>query len=131
MEIERDLGETAEATIRIPANTMKLLRQSYDTREKVLDWWLAVFVAGALVYAFRNELRGFVTPDTDPNAGKDPSMVPNQGVGDALPNRGINPMVYTYNLPPSRLIKERRGPSGTRKPFDPSGMPEFPDLGGP
>jgi len=131
MDVEADLGNTAEQTIRIPANAMRLLRQSYDSREKVLDWWLAIFVTAALVYAFRDQLRGFVKPQADANAGRVDSMVPNQGVGDAFPNYGINPLIYTYNMPPSRFIKERRGPSGTRVPYSPSGGPAFPGVAAP
>jgi len=129
MTVESDLAGTAEATVKIPANTMKLLRQSYDTREKILDWWLALFVVAALAYTFRSQLRGMVLPDANPNLGKTPNMVPNQGVGNAFPNFGINPQVYTYNMPPSRTIRDDRGPAVSRTPRDPSGQPEFPDLG--
>jgi hypothetical protein len=122
-----------EETIRIPRNVYGLLRQSYDTREKVLDWLLAFAVVGALIYAFRDQLLAACIPkvlpdehDT-PEAGRYEDMQINQNVAGALPQgQQAKANVYTYNLPPSRNIRHGVGPSGTRPPNDPGAPPVFP-----
>src|ERR1700735_2038935 len=100
VEVIADLSATADETIRIPRNAMRLLRQSYDSQEKAKDWLLAIAVVGAMVYVFWDELRGFL-PNAGPNVGRQANYVPNQAVGDAFPNTEIQPRIYTYNMPAS------------------------------
>jgi hypothetical protein len=131
------VGEAAEAageaTVRIPRNVYGLLRESYDSREKVLDWLLAFAVVAALIYAFRDQLLAVCMPkvipdehDT-PEAGRHEDMVPNQNIAGALPvAQKARSNVYTYNLPPSRDLRHGMGPSGTRPPDDPGAAPMFP-----
>jgi hypothetical protein len=126
VDVIEDVSATADETIRIPRNAMRLLRQSYDSQEKVKDWLLAIFVVGALVYVFRNQLMGFL-PNAGPNVGRQDNYVPNQAVGDAFPNTEVSPRIYTYNMPPSRDVRHDRGPSSTRIPSNPSCPPRFPD----
>jgi len=129
--------QESEHVVRVPANMMRLLRESYDTRQKQLDWWLALAVAGALCWAFRDQLMGIVgLSDATANAGAYPHMKPNQDIGQAFPTpsgatgagRGTVWNGYTYNLPPSRQLKEARGPSATRQPWSPSLAPSFPTI---
>lgn len=125
--IEGDLSNTAAETIRVPRNIMGLLRQSYDTREKILDWMLALFVTGALVWAYRDELWNCIAPDPDTNAGRDDPPQPSQNVNEALPPDDItNAKVYTYNLPSSRNIRYSIGPSNVPPPGNPSNPPAYP-----
>lgn len=119
-----------ETATRIPANVMGLLRQSYDSREKALDWLLAIGVSVALVYCFRDEIRGFVgTPEAGPNAGAAPDPQPNQDIGTAFPFAGPDggrwPALYAYNMPPSRNIRSSVGPSGMMPPANPSLPPTY------
>jgi hypothetical protein len=135
--MSESLGEAAEAagetTIRIPRNVYAMLRESYDSREKVLDWLLAFAVVAALVYAFRDQLLACVMPkvipdehDT-PEAGRHEDMMPNQNIAGALPARqAAQSNIYTYNMPPSRNLRHGMGPSGTRPPDDPGQAPAFP-----
>lgn len=125
-EVIAEVSNAADETIRIPRNVMGLLRQSYDSREKVLDWMVSIVVAVALVWAFRKELRGAIGASSDPQAGAAPSLQPNMDIGDAFSNRGILARVYTYNMPMSRNIIKRVGPSGTRPPQNPSATPSYP-----
>jgi hypothetical protein len=124
-----DVGDAAaaagEQTIKIPSNVMGWLRQSYDSREKILDWSLAFIVAGLMVYTFRGPLLGMVWSIDDPNAGKADNPQPNMDVGDAFPNTGATSRIYTYNMPPSRDIRSDAGPSGTGVPRNPSRPPEY------
>ena len=113
------MSDVAEQTVRIPANVMGLLRQSYDTREKFLDWLLAIGVACALVYAFRDQLRGMVTSNPDPNAGRDPEPEPNMVTN-------FDADVYTINQPSTRNYINRPGPSATATPLNASRRPSFP-----
>jgi hypothetical protein len=125
-----DTAAGAEETIRIPRNIMALLRESYDTREKALDWILALVVCSALVWAFRDELTTMFWGDTGPNAGTDPEPQPNQNLGSAFPNAGPSggrwPALYAYNMPVSRNIRNSAGPSATSPPGNPSLPPSYP-----
>ncbi len=127
VEVIADLNATAEETIRIPRNAMRLLRQSYDSQEKTKDWLLAIAVVGAMVYVFRDQLMGLL-PNAGPNVGRHDHYVPNQAVGDAFPNTEIQPRIYTYNLPPSRAVKFGIGPSMTPAPRNPSNPPLYRDV---
>ena len=127
VEVIADLDATAEETIRIPRNAMRLLRQSYDSQEKAKDWLLAFAVVGAMVYVFWDELRGFL-PNAGPNVGRHANFVPNQAVGDAFPNTEIQPRIYTYNLPPSRAVRHNIGPTMSPAPRNPSNPPLYPDV---
>lgn len=126
-----DLTEAADATIRVPANLMGFIRASYDTREKTLDWMLALGVAGALTFAFRDEIRTWLGFDAaaGANIGRADNQVPNQDIGSAFPYAGPEggrwPALYNYNMPASRRIRYDVGPSGTRVPEDPSLQPGY------
>ena len=117
---------TTESVVRIPANAMSLLRQSYDSRQKVLDWMLAIGVAGAMCWAFKAELRGFLTSPINVNTGRDDDIVPNMAVREARNFGDAGQGQYTYNLPASRALPFRVAPSGTRAPNNPSDAPSFP-----
>jgi hypothetical protein len=124
-------GETADAIVKIPSGAMRIIRQSYDSRERVLDWMLAIFVAAALVYVFKAQLMGMFVGDPGPNAGLPPVFAPNQNVGSAFPNDQYAPAyVYTYNMPSSRSQQTRFANLNTRKPHDPGQQPQYPDLQG-
>lgn len=125
MSIESDTGAAAEHVVRVPAGVMQLLRQSYDSREKVLDWIVTIAVVGTMAYVFRHELRGLVDPDRSPDAGLDDAPVPNQDVRDAFPRRGVRPDIYTYNLPPSRGIRTGIGPAMSPAPGNPACPPSY------
>ena len=126
MAIDADFADAADETIRVPSNIMGLLRHSYDSREKVLDWMLAIGVVVALTFAFRDDLRSMlgVSGDVGPNAGRKAPPVPNQDIGTAFPNAGPSggrwPALYNYNMPVSRDIRYGVGPSATRPPDNPS-----------
>jgi hypothetical protein len=130
-EILAETGQAADAvegrTVRVPANMWRLIRQSYDSREKVLDWCLAIGVVIALVWAFRDQLLNVLWPVPDPNAGRSDAPLPNQDVATALP--AGNPArsdIYTYNMPVSRQIKYGSVPSGVGPPSNPSLPPLYP-----
>lgn len=118
---------TEAATVRVPSNLYSYIRASYDSREKVLDWCLAIAVVATLAYVFRDELRQMVYPDASPNAGRSDQPTPNQDVVEAFPYGGrvASDRIYTYNMPSSRAISYRKGPSATRPPADPSQPPSF------
>lgn len=109
-----------EETVAIPANIMGLLRQSYDSREKMLDWLLAIATVGVVVAVFWPQLRAI-------SGRKD--MLPNDNVSGALPNKGGYTDYLTYNLPPTRQLRARIGPSVTRIPFPPGSGPWYADQG--
>ena len=114
-------------TIRVPRNIMGLLRQSYDSREKVLDWLLAFSVALALAYLFQDQIRSLFLPDPDVNANLDDPPQPSQAVDEAIPPCNATvAKIYTYNLPPSRIFRNDRGPSMTPPPANPSAPPSYP-----
>lgn len=121
--IEQEAADAAKGTIRIPSNVMGLLRESYDTRQKVLDWMLSIGVIAVLVWAFWSPLGELF-------GGKD--IKPSQNVsgpGGALPKQVAPANIYTYNLPPSRRgIRTGIGPSLTRPPHNPSTAPGFQSL---
>lgn len=125
MSIESDTGAAAEHVVRVPAGIMQLLRQSYDTREKALDWFMAFAVVGTMAYVFRHQLRGLIDADASPDAGLDDAPVPNQDVRGAFPRGSVSPQVYTYNLPPSRAIRTGIGPSMTPAPGNPACPPSY------
>jgi hypothetical protein len=126
-----DVGDAADAagkqTVRVPANLLRMVRQSYDSREKVLDWMLAIGVVATLSYVFRDEIRGCIWPGVpdDPNAGRADEPTPNQDVADAFPGGGMRPGLYTYNMPPARNFRYSAAPSGTRPPHNPSMSPGY------
>ena len=125
-------GAEASETIRVPRNVMSMLRQSYDSREKVLDWLLAFAVVGCLVYIFRDQLRACLWPlpsaSDGPNAGRTDNSQPNQNVAGAFPQQAKRPELFTYNMPSSRHGRYGVGPSGTRPPDNPSNPPVFPTM---
>ncbi len=130
VETGQALDEGYEQVVRIPAGVMNLVRQSYDTRERVLDWMLAFFVAGALIYAFWGPIVAMVKPPKDPNAGKT-DVTPNQDYKNACSGLSNSPSrIYTYNMPQNRnLIASRVGPSSTRIPVNPGFGPQYnPDF---
>lgn len=116
--------DTAEGeTIRVPRNLMGFIRRSYDTREKVLDWMLALFVAIALAWMFQDEVRSWFVPDGDLNAGRDDGPQVNQDTATAIPPGGAQQTqaeVYTYNQPPTRQIRYAAPPTGAFVPGNPS-----------
>lgn len=122
--------ETARETVRVPANLMSLVRQSYDSREKVLDWLLAIAAAATMAYVFRGQITAFFVPTgiTDPNTGNDCEPLPDTGpaaLNEAFPT-GTRVDLYTYNLPRSRNIRYSVGPSANGVPGNPSSNPTFP-----
>lgn len=128
--MSESLGQAADAaegeTIRVPRNIMGLLRQSYDSREKMLDWILAFAVAIALVLMFRDQIMACFITDPGPNAGRDDPPVPSQNVDEAIPPEDqTNARLYTYNMPVSRKIRYFPGPSANPPPLDPSMPPRF------
>lgn len=131
MSVDQDFAGAADETIRVPGNLMHFIRQSYDTREKMLDWMLALGVAGALTFAFRDEIRTWlgIAGEAGPNVGRADNIVPNQDIGSAFPYAGREggrwPALYNYNMPSSRNIRYNAGPSGTRPPRNPSLQPTF------
>lgn len=127
MTVEAELAAAADGTIRVPRNVMALLRQSYDTREKALDWILAIGVAATMAYVFWPQMVGWYRDGSGPNAGRDPSPQPSQDVAGAFPVQRANASVYTYNMPASRTIRYRPGPNATKVPNDPSRQPTFPE----
>lgn len=127
-----EAAAAGRATIRIPANIMALLRQSYDSREKQLDWLLAIGVAGCFAFTFRTQILQAILGDTTTaNAGRDDPPQASQdvagGAGSAFPRGGVRPDLYSYNMPSSRTYRYAAGPSPTRPPLDPSQPPEYPE----
>lgn len=115
-----------EATVRVPANLYSMIRASYDSREKQLDWILAICVVGAMSFAFRKQLIALVVPDNPNDALPDPPA-PSQDLSTAFPfgGRTASERVYTYNMPSSRLQRYQPSVTGTRTPSDPSVQPSF------
>lgn len=126
MPIENDLAATADATVRVPANIYALLRQSYDTREKILDWMLAIGTVATMAYVFRDQIRTTLWPydNADPDTGRADPPTPNQDVAGAFPT-GRRCDLYTYNLPYSRTARQGIGPTATRPPLNPALPPAF------
>lgn len=125
--VNASLDAAGTETIRVPRNIMGLLRQSYDTREKVLDWMLAIALAITLVWLFQDRVTGLFHVDPDANAGRDDPPVPSQEVDSAIPPcNETTARIYTYNLPSSRTIRHQIGPSVTPPPIDPSRPPMYP-----
>ncbi len=133
-----DLGSAAEGayeeTVRIPSGVMRLVRASYDSRERVLDWCLAFAVVAALCWAFRDQIMACVMVSSDTNAGRHDPLVPSEDVDGALPLSGVvapsmpTRDLYSWNMPPSRTIAFQRGPSATRRPWNPGMGGQFPSL---
>ena len=126
-----DLGAAADAaesqTIRVPRNVMRLLEQSYGSREKVLDWMLALGVAATMVWVFRGQLAAMVgSVDTDPNVDRAGPLKPNTDLAGAFPASQRRPDLYTYNMPSSRALRNNPAPGGTGVPQDPSAPPSYP-----
>lgn len=127
MTLETDTAHATERLVRVPNGIMALLRQSYDSRERVLDWMLAIGVACGLVYAFRDELRGFIASPEDANAGRTDDLEPNQNIPGAFPNTAQRPDLYSYNMPAARNIRYGIGPSSVPPPANPANPPAFPE----
>jgi len=113
----------AEEMTRIPANLMAVLRHSYDTREKVLDWLLSLAVVACMAFTFRAQLRGVFNRI---NPGSAP-LRPNE----AMPDNGspnctgrVVSFLYTNNQGP-RTARTGRVPTGTRPPISPNRAPGY------
>lgn len=117
-------NEAATQTVRLPANLMGILRESYDSRQKVLDWMLSIAVVVVAVYAFWPTLKDLLNSEK--------IITPSQDVAGALPDVFAQPVpasIYTYNMPSSRSkIRTGIGPSATRPPVNPSRPPSFSTL---
>ena len=127
-DVSTAADSAGRTTVRVPANVLRLIRQSYDTREKVLDWLLAICVVVVLAYVCRDEIRGVLgMPDADdPNAGRHDDPQVNQDVQEAFqPYGGLRPSLYTYAMPVSRSIRYSAPPLGTRVPDNPSLPPGY------
>ena len=112
MSVEENVGRASEEVLRIPAGVMNLLRQSYSTRETVLDWMLAAAVVAVCAYAVWPMLKRPRLDKTD--------MKPNQDVKEAVGGvDSIYKRTYTYNLPPGRRVAHRVGPSPFSAPRPP------------
>ena len=61
--VEQEVSGAANQVVRVPRNMLAMIRQSYDTREKVLDWCLAFAVALCLMYVFRDQLSAMISGD--------------------------------------------------------------------
>ena len=124
-----DVAQAATAaerqTVRLPANLMALVRQSYDSREKVLDWMLALGVVGSLAWVFRDQLKGWCTLDPGPNAGRADEPQPNQDVAGAFRPACARPDLYTYNMPPARNVRFSIGPTMSPPPSNPASPPGY------
>lgn len=110
-------------TIRVPRNLMGYIRRSYDTREKVLDWMLAIFVAITLAWMFQDEIKSWLVPDGGINAGRDDGPQVNQDTEGAIPTGGAEQTqaeMYTYNQPATRQIRYAAPPTGAFVPRNPS-----------
>lgn len=123
------VADVTDQTIKVPEGIMRLLRQSYSTREKALDWILAIAVVAVMAYAFRDQLRGMLAPSTDPNAGLD-DVTPSQDINGprgAFPR--TNPRApadpFTYNMPSSRALRNNAYPLGPAPPVNPSSVSVF------
>jgi hypothetical protein len=124
--IETAAGDAADRVVRIPANLMGLLHQSYDSRQKVLDWMLAIGTVALLAWAFREQITAVISPPLDdPDAGLNDPAVPNMDLAGAFPASGKRPDLYTYNMPGSRIGSHPFGPTVTRMPRDPSTQPTY------
>ena len=121
-----DAGRLAKDTIRIPAGVMGMLQQSYSTRERQLDWLLAIVAVGATMYAFWDQIAGACGYAGKVGAGTEiPDHRPNEDVTSALP-RDPSAKLYNYNMPASRNMAWRRGPSMNPIPNNPSFTPAYP-----
>lgn len=117
--VAETVEKVANETARVPGNLMRLLEHSYGTRERQLDWLLALVAVSATVFAFWPQLRGAIYP-----AAK--NLRPNDDVAGALP-ADPSARYMTYNLPPARTnIAHRRGPTMVPIPNNPSYTPAFP-----
>jgi hypothetical protein len=114
---------------KVPTGVMDLVRKSYDTRQRVLDWTLAIMIVTLIAFTFRAQLAAFYSSCTNANAGKT-DLAPNMNVKEAVGKTGQKvENLYTYNMPPARkLIASRVGPSSVRVPLNPSTGPLYPDL---
>lgn len=126
-DIEGDLSDAAGATVRLPRNVYSYIRASYDSREKLLDWLLAIAAVAVVVYVMRDELRTMVSSDATPNAGLPDPPQANVDISTAFPFHGrvASDRIYTYNMPSSRAQKRYPGPAGTRLPANPSAPPSY------
>jgi hypothetical protein len=126
-DVGRATETAARETVRLPANLMSLVRQSYDSREKILDWCLAIGVVASLAWVFRDQIISVCSAEPGPNAGRRDAPQPNQDVANAFRPAKARADIYTYNMPPSRKIRYGIGPSSTRPPGNPSLPPTFED----
>jgi hypothetical protein len=111
------MADVETEVLKVPAGVMRMLEQSYGTRERQLDWLLAIIAVGATTFAFWPQLKGCIWP-----LPKD--MKPNDEVTQIPKHPGAR--VMTYNLPPSRALAVRRGPTVVPIPNNPSFSPTFP-----
>lgn len=122
--IAADLNETTEQVVRLPSGVLRLVRESYDSRERVLDWMLAFFVSGALIYVFWDQLSSLASPSKSANAGL-PDVIPNNDIKNAVGNGQPVGNYFTYNMPTSRQYASRIGNANTRIPFNPADGPQY------
>lgn len=117
--------EGVEEIARVPQGVMRLLQQSYATRERHLDWLLALVAVGAVVYAFWPQICDGVKQGKAGVGTNNPDSKPNDDIKGALSD---NPSVrlYTYNLPAARNFAPRRGPTVVPTPQNPSFSPAYP-----
>lgn len=117
--------QTSEQVIRLPSGVVRLVRQSIDSRERVLDWMLALAVAGTMLYVFWDQVCGLVNPSKSVNAGLGDTQ-PNYD-GKTMGGDGIQSVstFITYNMPSSRKFAQRVGPSNIRIPDNPQNGPQF------
>jgi hypothetical protein len=121
--VQTATNEAYEQVVNIPSGVMDLVRKSYDTRDKVFDWLLAIGVTGTLVYVFWDQICGLL-----PSAIGKYDIMPNQDVTGALGKTPCQPVsnIYTYNMPPARKnIADRIGPASVRVPYNPGTGPQF------
>jgi hypothetical protein len=121
-----DLADNAtEQVIRLPSGVVRLVRQSIDSRERVLDWMLAFAVAGTMLYVFWDQVCGLVAPSKSANAGLTDSQ-PNYD-GKTMGGDGVKSVstFINYNMPSSRRFANRVGPSNIRIPDNPQNGPQF------
>jgi hypothetical protein len=124
------IGAAADAaateTVRVPRDLLAHFRQTYDTREKLLDWMLAAGVVAALLWAFRDELwSSWGWGEAGVNAGRAGPSQPTQDTSGLACSSATRPDLYNYNAPFSRYLRYAIGPAGTAPPGNPSLPPAF------
>jgi hypothetical protein len=119
------IADTYKDVVHIPSGVMDLVRQSYDSRERVLDWMLAIAVVGVLLYLMGPKFNLSFTKLVGVNADKI-DLMPNQDVAAAVGTNQPVETIYTYNMPIARRnIAYNVGPTSVRKPFNPKFGPQY------